>query len=165
MPEHRYYWETPTEGGWVPKQWEYGADSLDVEGVSTFSERFTRKMMRGMLKADAHESRTVSRRTAMTAVRRYEQARALAASGAPLRPAILIAVADTGLTVKTMSDGPSPLNDASVVIVTFDDVGGRFEAITVLGRTTFLDPARPLLVVDRPDDPIPMWAGRQALAR
>jgi len=160
VPERRYYWETPTGGAPLARRWEYGGDVLDVEGTLTVTERFTRKMMRGILKVDAYESRTVLQRTAMTAVRRYEQARALAASGAPVRSVTLIAVADSGLTVKTISDGPSPLTDASIVTATIDDAGRRVEAITVLGRTMFLRPGASLPVVDHPDDPIPMWAGR-----
>ncbi|MBM7368659.1 hypothetical protein [Gordonia hydrophobica] len=166
LPEHRYYWRTPTEGGSLAKQWEFGRAELDTEGELTRYERFTRGILSGMLKPSAHDARTVLERTAMTAARRHEQARALVAGGVPVRESTVVDIVDSGLTLETIGDASrsatprAPLADASIVTVRIVDGGRTVDAVTVVPRTVVVDRARPFYVVDHPDDPIPMWAGR-----
>ncbi|MGV0742452.1 hypothetical protein [Mycolicibacterium sp. XJ870] len=157
----KYYWKTPGEGAWLPKEWAYTPNELDAVSTFTTTERSSRWFMRTLLRADTFAERVARERLAMTAVRRYEQAYALNLVGAPTRTAAVVAVQDSGVSVDARSSpGAHVIADASVVTVQIDIDGDRWDAVTLLPRTAVITPAQAFRVVDHPDDPIPIWAGR-----
>ncbi len=94
----------------------------------------------------------------MTAVRRHEQAHALGLSTNRARTVAVAAVRDTGISVDSRSP-TQVLADASVVTVTIEVDGGRWDAVTLVPRTVAIAPAQGFRIVDHPDDPIPLWVG------
>ncbi|QZH58891.1 hypothetical protein K1X22_21965 [Mycolicibacterium farcinogenes] len=155
----KYYWKTPREGGWLPREWAYTPEELDAVSALTATERMSRWVMRTLLRADAFAARAACERLAMTAVRRHEQADALSFAGNCTRTATVVSVEDTGISVDGGSS-PQMLADAAVIVVTIEIDGGRSDAVTLVPRTTAIAPAQDFRIVDHPDDPIPLWVGR-----
>lgn len=157
----KYYWKTPGEGAWLPREWAYTPEELDAVSILTTKERMSRAFLRTLLRADAFAERVTRERLAMTAVRRHEQAAALSRAGGRTRTAAVVAVEDSGISVDARSSPTARvITDASVVTVRIDIDGDRWDAVTLLRRTVVITPAQELRVVDHPDDPIPLWAGR-----
>ncbi|MFN3007487.1 hypothetical protein [Mycolicibacterium wolinskyi] len=157
----RYYWKTPGEGAWLPREWSYTPDEFDSVSVLTTTERMSRWFMRTLLRADAFAERVARERLAMTAVRRHEQAHALSRAGSRTRNATVVTVHDSGIAVDARSSPTAQaIADAAVVTVGIEIDGTRRDAVTLLPRTVAIAPAQEFLVVDHPDDPIPLWVGR-----
>ncbi|MDV3124957.1 hypothetical protein M1247_08540 [Mycobacterium sp. 21AC1] len=157
----KYYWKTPGEGAWLPSEWAYTPNEIDVASTLTTTERMSRWLMKTLLRADAVAERVDRERLAMTAVRRHEQAYALGLAGNRTRTAAVVAVRDCGVSVDAHSSpSAQAIADASVVTVEIEIDGCRWDAVTLLPRTAVVVPAQEVHVFRHPDDPIPLWAGR-----